>query len=113
MVVLCIEGWTRSSAHYACTFDTLSFSQSRMIAKVNRYVYLKFGCNWTTNMRDMKKRLFLQFLFLFFSLLNNYKRYRSETLHIPWVQWSNIHLHVQMLVNNVFMCKQPAIHYKG
>ena len=45
-----------------------------MIAKVNIiYVYLKFGENWTTNMGDIAKSLFLQFLslsllFLFFSL---------------------------------------------
>ena len=33
------------------------------------YVYLKFGENWTTNMGDMAKSLYLQFLsFLFFSL---------------------------------------------
>ena len=43
-----------------------------MIAKVNMYVHLKFGENWTTNMEDMAKSPFLQFLlslsFLFFSL---------------------------------------------
>ena len=46
-----------------------------MIAKVNMYVNLKVGENWTTNMGDMVKSLFLQFfflslfsLFLFFSL---------------------------------------------
>ena len=45
-----------------------------MIAKVNMYVHLKFGENWTTNMGDIAKSLFLQFLlsllssFLFFSL---------------------------------------------
>ena len=46
-----------------------------MIAKVNINVHLKFGENWTTNMGDMAKSLFLQFLlsslslsFLFFSL---------------------------------------------
>ena len=41
-----------------------------MIAKINMYVHLKFGKNWTTNMGDMEKILFLQFLslFLFFSL---------------------------------------------
>ena len=48
------------------------------LAKVNMYVHLKFGENWTTNMGDMAKSLFLQFffflslslsfLFLFFSL---------------------------------------------
>ena len=36
------------------------------------YVYLKFGENWTTNMGDMPKSSFLQFLLslltLFFSL---------------------------------------------
>ena len=37
------------------------------------YVHLKFGENWTTNMGDMAKSLFLQFFlsslsFLFFSL---------------------------------------------
>ena len=44
-----------------------------MIAKVNMYVYQKFGENWTTNMGDMAKSLFLQLFFLlsvfsFFSL---------------------------------------------
>ena len=42
-----------------------------MITEVNLYVYLKFGWNWTANMGDMAKSLFLQFflsLFLFFSL---------------------------------------------
>ena len=46
------------------------------------YVYLKFHENWSTNMGDMAKSLFLQFLslsllFLFFSLnhyLKNHKR---------------------------------------
>ena len=40
---------------------------------VNMYDYLKFGENWTTNMGDMAKSLFLRFFlsllsFLFFSL---------------------------------------------
>ena len=44
---------------------------------VNMYDYLKFGENWTTNIGDMAKRLFLRFflsflLFLFFGI------YRSE-----------------------------------
>ena len=45
-----------------------------MIAKVNIYEYLKFSENWTTNMGDIAKSLFLQFFlslslsFLFFSL---------------------------------------------
>ena len=49
--------------HYACTFEN-SFDA---MAKVNMYVYLKFGENWTTNMGDMAKSLFLQFFL--FSLL--------------------------------------------
>ena len=38
----------------------------KMIAKVNMYVYLKFGENWTTNKRDMAIQFLL--LFLFFGL---------------------------------------------
>ena len=41
---------------------TFSDNHRRMIAKVNMYAYLKYGKNWTTNMRDMAKSLFLQFL---------------------------------------------------
>ena len=54
---------------------TFTFSDNprhnRMIARVNIYVYPKYGENWTKNMGDMAKSLFLQFflsLFLFFSL---------------------------------------------
>ena len=44
-----------------------------MVAKVNMYVYLEFGENWTTNTGDRTKSLFVQLLFLlssfsFFSL---------------------------------------------
>ena len=52
---------------------------------VNMYDYLKFGENWTTNMGDMAKRLFLRFFlsFLFFSLNPSISKtvrgiYRSE-----------------------------------
>ena len=52
---------------------------------VNMYDYLKFGENWTTNMGDMAKRLFLRFVlsFLFFSLNPSISKtvkgiYRSE-----------------------------------
>ena len=68
-------------AHYACTFKILDvhfhlmihFQHCRIIAKVNMYVQLNFGENWTTNMGDMAKSLFLQFFlsllpFLFFRL---------------------------------------------
>ena len=34
------------------------------------YVHLKFGENWTTNLGDMAKSLFLQFFFL--SLLSSF-----------------------------------------
>ena len=43
-----------------------------MIAKVNIYVHLNFGENWTTNMGDMAKSLFLQFFFFFLSLLSSF-----------------------------------------
>ena len=59
-----------------------------MIAMVNIYDYLKIGENWTTNMGDIAKRLFLQFFlsflsFLFFSLNPSISKtvrgiYRSE-----------------------------------
>ena len=60
-----------------------------MIAKVNMYVHLKFGENWTTNMGDNGKKsisaillvvvvLVLQFESLY---LKNRKRYRSEILY--------------------------------
>ena len=34
------------------------FRHNRMIAKVNMYVYLKFGENYSTNMGDMEKVYF-------------------------------------------------------
>ena len=39
-----------------------------MIAKVNMYVYLKFGKNWTANMGDIAKGLSLILLALVFVL---------------------------------------------
>ena len=55
---------------YTFIFSDTPLLTHRMIAKVNMYVYLKFGENWTTKMGDMAKIQFLQFLspFLFFSL---------------------------------------------
>ena len=55
------------------TFSDNPFLTHRVIAKVNMYVHLKFGYNWTTNMGDMAKSPFHQFFlsllsFLFFSL---------------------------------------------
>ena len=56
-----------------------------MIAMVNMYDYLKFGENWTTNVGDMAKSLFLRFFLslLFFSLNPSISKtvrgiYRSE-----------------------------------
>ena len=66
-----------------------------MIAKVNMYVHLKVGENWTTNMGDMAKSLFLQFLVIVvvvlvlqleFLYLKNRKRNMSEILHTSRVR---------------------------
>ena len=50
-------------AHYACIFDNSDlhfhfqsqFIDTAGIDKVNMYIYLKFGLNWTINMGDIAK----------------------------------------------------------
>ena len=55
-----MRSWPIMPVHLKNLICTFTFSYNPlltlpMIAKVNMYVYLKFGCNWATNMKDMAK----------------------------------------------------------
>ena len=85
---------------------------TRMIAKVNMYVFLKFGLNWTINMADNGKKFISSilvvvnviFVLLQFEAqyLKNRKRYRSDIC-------TQVGLMTQCAVTCQNVCKQCSL----